>query len=153
VHHLYFGIASWSNLKRGDSVLGTQLVRCPLPNPPERGRKTAGTDSPFIFFTSSVEPSPSRPQKFQKADPSISTSLLHTQQYQVLLNGLFRKIIEPARSVFRKRTNRMFCIIIVPWAIVVVQKSKQRVSILFKSLPPFLCKLGIAAYVNDVFVE
>ena len=77
--------------------------------------------SVFAFFsTASVEASPSRPQKFQKADPSVSTSLLHTQQYQVLLNALFCKISEPARSVFRKRTNRMFCVIIVPWAIVIV---------------------------------
>ena len=116
--------------------------------------KGMSADSVFVFFsTASVEPSPSRPYKFQKADPPVSTSLLHTQQYQVLLNALFCKISEPARSVFRKRTNRMFCVIIVPWAIVVVQKSKQRVSVLDKSLPPFLCKLGIAAYVNDVFVE
>ena len=81
----------------------------------------------------------SRAEKIKKVQPAVFARLANAQQDKVIANGGLGEASSNDVTQLGKRPDCMFCIVVVPWNAVIVQKREKLIPISFEPLLTFSC--------------
>src|SRR6266567_945671 len=94
-----------------------------------------------------------RAQEVEEIQSSVFARFTNTQQYQILPQAFFRSHTFDNVSKHGKRLYRMLGIVVIPWNSIILQESKQVISVFLKTLSDFDRHLSLQIPMQEFFVE